>query len=198
MKSILRKVVSIIFNKYIYLFFIYIYIILVKEPLRKAWSLYFRFRIVNIDDTAKILGHITITDPSKLYIDRYVRIGKDCFFFTDGTISIGDGTIISRNVTIYTGNHDISGEAIPYDNNYIYKSVKIGKGVWIGMNVNITPGVTIGDGAIIGMGTTISKNVKPFDIVVGSQQRIVSSRDRVDFEKNLKEEKFFAKKWEGL
>lgn len=148
--------------------------------------------------TSRILGFITVTDQSNLYLEKHTRIGKDCYFFSKGGIHIGEGSILSRNITIYTGNHDINGEEIPYNDKYVLKKVIIGKGVWIGMNVNITPGVVIGDGAIIGMGTTVSKNVDPYSIVVGAQQRVVGHRDRNCFVQNLEKDNFFAKKWPEL
>lgn len=198
MISILRCVKNIIFNKYIYIPFIYIYIYLIKEPLRQAWTWYFSKKISNMDETSRILGYIHITDYSKLHLGRHTRIGKNCYFFSNGEIYIGDGSILSRNITIYTGNHDVLGDAIPYDDNYIFKKVVIGKGVWIGMNVNITPGVTIGDGAIIGMGTTISKDVESLSIVVGSQQRVVGYRNKDTFIDKLNKDNFFSKKWPDL
>ncbi|WP_161792063.1 DapH/DapD/GlmU-related protein [Acinetobacter sp. YZS-X1-1] len=198
MTNFFRYLKNIIFSKYMYIPIIYIYIYCIKEPLRQAWTWYFSKKIKNMHNTARILGFIHITDYSKLYLDKYTRIGKDCYFFSNGEIYIGEGSILSRNITIYTGNHDILGGAIPYDNNYIFKKVIIGKGVWIGMNVNITPGVKIGDGAIIGMGTTISKDVEPYSIVVGAQQRVVSYRSKEDFIRKLDGNLFFSKKWPDL
>lgn len=198
MTNILRYLKKVIFNKYIYILIIYFYIYCVREPLRQAWTWYFSKKITNMDETSRILGYIHITDYSKLYLSKFTRIGKDCYFFSNGEIYIGEGSILSRNITIYTGNHDIKGGAIPYDNNYIFKKVVIGKGVWIGMNVNITPGVTIGDGAIIGMGTTISKDVEPLTIVVGAQQRVVGYRDKDMFTEKLDKNNFFSKQWPDL
>ena len=198
MKLFLKYLRDIFFSKYTYILIIYIYMHIIKEPLRKAWSWYYFKKIPNMHHTSRVLGNITITDVSKLYLDKYTRVGKDCYFFSNGGIHIGEGSILSRNITIYTGNHDINGIEIPYSDNYVLKKVVIGKGVWIGMNVNITPGVIIGDGAIIGMGTTISKNVEPYTIVVGAKQRIVGYRDKSNFIESLEKDNFFAKKWPEL
>jgi len=47
------------------------------------------------------------------------------------------------------------------------KIVVIGNDVWIGARAIIMGGVTIGDGAVIGASAVVTKNVKPYSIVVG-------------------------------
>jgi acetyltransferase-like isoleucine patch superfamily enzyme len=142
-----------------------------------------------------IHGPIRITDPSRLTIESHVRIGTGCFFFCKGGLSIGENTQISRNVTIYTGNHDMSGHAVPYDDQYKLASVRIGKSVWIGMNASVLPGVSIGDGAVIGLGTVVTKDVPPLAVVVGAGQRIVNRRDAFRFKQLLNDGRLFAVLW---
>lgn len=92
----------------------------------------------------------TIYHPENIEIGNHVRIGDNCFIMAIGGLEIGDGSIISRNICIHTGNHNYKSDiTVPYDNNYDKRKIKIGKAVWIGQNVNILPGVSIGDGAII-------------------------------------------------
>ena len=50
----------------------------------------------------------------------------------------------------------------------MFQTVNIGNDVWTGHNVNIMPGVSIGDGAIVGAGSTVTKDIPPYAIVVGS------------------------------
>jgi acetyltransferase-like isoleucine patch superfamily enzyme len=54
--------------------------------------------------------------------------------------------------------------------------VVIGNDVWIGENVMIMGGVTIHDGAVIGANTLVTKDVRPYTIVVGSPNRETSYR----------------------
>lgn len=142
-----------------------------------------------------LYGRGTILFSENIKIGDYCRIGENYFFHGMGGIKIGDNTILSRNVTIYSANHNyLSNNQIPYDDSYISKQVIIGNSVWIGMNVCILPGVEISDGAIIGMGAIISKNVGIGEIVVGSSQRVVGSRDINNFE-NLKTNKQYYGKF---
>lgn len=140
-------------------------------------------------------GFVDVRYPDKLILGNNIRIGSGSFFFALGGIKIGDNSQISRNVLIYSGNHNINGRAIPYDDSYILKPVIIGRSVWIGMNVMIVPGVTIGDGAVIGMGAIISKDVPKGAVVVGADQRVVKYRDMKDFEFKDKEGFHFALLW---
>ena len=133
----------------------------------------------------QLIGYSRFLNPENLIIGNDVSIGYGCFFFCKGGLEIGDGTILSRNITIYTGNHNFHSDVIPFDQNYIYKKVIIGKGVWVGMGVSILPGVKIGDGAIIGMGTVVSKDVPDGAIVVGSGQRIVNQNFRKDLTQSI-------------
>jgi len=60
----------------------------------------------------------------------------------------------------------------------------IGNDVWIGTNAIIMDDITIGDGAIIGAGTIVTKDVKPYSIVVGNPAKHLRFRfeeDEINF-----------------
>ena len=52
----------------------------------------------------------------------------------------------------------------------------VGNDVWFGTNAVIMPGVTIGDGAIIGAYAVVTKDVKPYNVVVGNPAKAVKER----------------------
>lgn len=143
-------------------------------------------------ETAKIHGDVVVSSPKNLVIEDHVRIGRNCHFACEGGLTIKENAQLSRNILIYTVNHDIDADCIPYDTTNVKKPVVIGKSVWIGMNVTITPGVTIGDGAIIGMSTVVSKDVPPGAIVVGGPSRIVGERDMEKFAELQEQQKLFG------
>lgn len=140
----------------------------------------------------RIHGSVYFRGINNLVIGDYVRIGKGAFFSCEGGLTIGNNVQISRNVLIYTINHDINSNAIPYNKEYIYKPVSIGNSVWIGMNVTITPGTTIEDGAVIGMGTVVSGHIPKGAIVVGEKFRVIGYRDLKEFDKMDLEKKYFG------
>ncbi|MDO6635782.1 acyltransferase [Pseudoalteromonas carrageenovora] len=190
----LKKLVNLIFHDKLF------YIL----ALIQRWS-HFRIRkargeielnkIKNKGVNCTFQGELLVAYRDRLKIGDNVRVGYGGYLFCIGGLTIGDNTQISRNVLIYTGNHDINGTAIPFDDTYVLKPVNIGNSVWIGMNVTITPGVNIGDGAVIGMGTVVSKDVAPGAIVVGAQQRVVKYRDMDDFYNKLGAERLYGKIW---
>lgn len=160
--------------------------------IRDAWGVVHQSKIKNKGKNVKLVGYSRFLNPENIKLGNNIRIGYGCFFFGKGGIEIGDNTILSRNITIYSSNHNYNSDIIPYDNSYVNKPVIIGRGVWIGMNVCITPGVHIGDGAIIGMGAVVSQDVSPGGIVVGAKQREVGSRNMDVFNNAQKEGRIFA------
>ena len=193
-KKIINIFRNILFNINIIYPLVRLYISLIEPQIRKAYGIYSLNRVKNRGVGCIIYGRAYIQNPDNLTLGDYVRIGSGAFFHSLGGIKIGNNTQISRNLLIYSENHNMkSSSLIPYDSNYIYKPVTIGNSVWIGMNVTIVPGVTIGDGAIIGMGTVVSEDIPAGAIVVGAKQRIVGYRDMNIFRNLVKKERYFGK-----
>ena len=124
-----------------------------------------------------INGKCSITGYQNIHVGNNVHFGDNSRIRGEGGLYIGDNTHISRNLVLYTVNHQFEGGRLPYDEEHICKEVRIGKNVWIGMNVIILPGSNIGDGAIIGAGTVISGTVPPLSIAVGGKFRLIGKRN---------------------
>ena len=54
--------------------------------------------------------------------------------------------------------------------------ITIGHDVWIGQNAIILSGITIGSGAVIGAGSVVTKDIQPYDIVVGNPAKKIRRR----------------------
>lgn len=85
------------------------------------------------------------------------------------SIEIGDGTIIASNVIIVDS--DFHGSWPPENRTHNMgfendRAVKIGKNVWIGMNVLILKGVSIGDNSVIAAGSVVARDI-PSDVIAG-------------------------------
>jgi acetyltransferase-like isoleucine patch superfamily enzyme len=119
----------------------------------------------------------TLTGGGSVHLGENVHIGDNAFIRGEGGLWVGDNTHVSRNLVLYTMDHHLDGDRLPYDRARVHRPVRIGRNVFIGMNVVVAPGSTIGDGAIIGMGTTISGTVPPRAIVVSVPWRQVGERD---------------------
>jgi len=97
-------------------------------------------------------------------------INSNCKIRCRKGITIGDGCVISHDVTIMDSDfHTVIGEeesGLP---------VIIGDHVWIGSRVLILKGVKIGDGAIIGAGSVVAKDVPARTAVAGVPARVIRS-----------------------
>jgi len=139
---------------------------------------------------------VNITGRRHICLGNNVHIGTNAFIRADGGLNIGDNTIISRNLLLYTMNHNYQGSLLPFDHTIIKSPVFIGENVWIGMNVTICPGTEIGEGAVIGMGTTVFGKIPPFSIVGSSGWKELRSRNIEEYS-NLKSRSAFARE-DGL
>ncbi|MDO9153338.1 MAG: acyltransferase [Paludibacter sp.] len=166
------------FFHYITLIFypiLYVYLRFLKVHFQELSGDYVKSRIKNKGHDLRIHGLIDVHDFDKLKIGDFCRIGRGAFFFCKGGLKIGNNVQFSRNVTIYTANHNFKTNIYPYNDDYLEKQVTIEDNVWIGMNVSILPGVRICKNSIIGMGSIITKDVPDNAIVVGNN-RIIGYR----------------------
>ena len=126
-----------------------------------------------------------------MVVGHNVHFGDNAFIRAEGGLVIGDNTHISRNLVLYTINHDYDGTRIPYDDRMVEKPVTIGRNVWIGMNVCIAPGTVIGDGAIVALGTAVSGTVPPLAIVGGRKWKVLGMRDESTY-KSMDKQKAYG------
>lgn len=139
--------------------------------------------------------------------DPHVSVGRHTYGIVPGRtvigatadcpVTVGAFCSIAAGVTIIAkGNHvtDLPS-TFPFETlifsgmrgleNYdaVGAPVVIGHDVWIGQNAVVLPGVIIGTGAVIGAGAVVTRDVAPFEIVVGNPARSLRRRfnqDRVD------------------
>ncbi|KAJ5631835.1 maltose/galactoside acetyltransferase [Penicillium longicatenatum] len=132
----------------------------------------------------KLVGRVgdgTFVEPP--FLPDYgcnITIGRDCFINWNVTILdtslvvIGDRVQIATGVSIFTAGHDTSVLSRR-------KNVEFGHPIfieddcWIGGNVLILPGVRIGKGCTIGAGSTVTKDIPPYSVAVGSPCRVVKT-----------------------
>ena len=112
-------------------------------------------------------------------------IGQNCSLgqnvFVGNKVNIGDNVKIQNNVSVYDNveieNNVFCGPSVVFTNVYNprslisrkneYLNTYIKKGVTLGANCTIVCGITIGEGAFIGAGSVVTKDVKPFALIVG-------------------------------
>lgn len=128
------------------------------------------------------------------------KIGDNCVLgqniFVGNNVSIGNNVKIQNNVSVYEGvicEDDVFlGPSMVFTNvinprsavnrKNEFKSTLVKKGATIGANATIVCGVTLGEYCFIGAGAVITKNVKPFALMVGvpaSQKGWVSRAGKI-------------------
>ena len=104
-----------------------------------------------------------------LVIKDAVTVGNKCHIDFTGTLEIGESTLLSEGVTIYTHDHGTDPKSTPVLNKLI-----IGSNVWVGAHALILPNVSkIGDNSIIAAGAVVTKEVPPSVIVGGNPATII-------------------------
>jgi maltose O-acetyltransferase len=118
-----------------------------------------------------------------------ISIGKNCFINRGssvngaGGLTIGDNVVFGPLATVWTVNHDIYGERLPFGEGRILKPVTIGDNVWLGIGVTVVPGAVIGEGAVVAAGTVVSGEVPPMQIIAGQKWRVIGERDGIHYRK---------------
>lgn len=97
-----------------------------------------------------------------------------CCIVAERQVFIGNNVGLGANVTIIdTDFHSTDAGLREMGNSGESMPVRVGNGVWIGMNAVILKGVDIGDDAVIGACAVVSKSVPPGAVVVGNPARVV-------------------------
>ncbi|KAF5083467.1 UDP-2-acetamido-3-amino-2,3-dideoxy-D-glucuronate N-acetyltransferase [anaerobic digester metagenome] len=116
-------------------------------------------------------------------------IGKNCNIGQNVVVSpdvvLGDNVKVQNNVSIYTGvicEDDVFlGPSMVFTNvvnprsavnrKSEYKKTLVKRGATIGANSTIVCGITLGEFCFIGAGAVVTKDVKPYALVVGNPAR---------------------------
>lgn len=144
-------------------------------------------KLIHIGDYTRVGSHTILgcwirhgnnTYTPSLTIGNYCNIGDYNHISTINKISIGDGLLTGRYVTITDNGHgDLSYEnstILPAQRDLVSKGeVIIGNNVWIGDKAIILPGVHIGDNVIIAANTAVTKDVPCNCVVAGVPGRII-------------------------
>jgi len=150
-------------------------------------QLYFAHPTAVIDDGSNIGEGTKIWHFSHIMAGSF--IGKDCNIGQNVVIAsevvLGNNVKVQNNVSIYTGviceDNVFVGPSAVFTNVINPRSSVVRKnqyrptivkcGASIGANATIVCGVTIGQFAFIGAGSVITKDVKPYEIIVGNPAR---------------------------
>ncbi|MCQ2607703.1 MAG: acetyltransferase [Bacteroidales bacterium] len=143
-----------------------------------------------VHSTAVIDEPCSIGEGTKIWHFTHVmsdcEIGKNCNIGQNVMIApkvvLGNNVKVQNNVSVYSGvmcEDDVFlGPSMVFTNvlnprSFVnrkseFKQTIVRKGATIGANATIVCGIEIGEYALIGAGTVVTKNVKPYALVVGN------------------------------
>ncbi len=163
-----------------------------------------------VHESSFVDEHVTIGDNTRIWhfshILPYTIIGRDCSFgqncVVGSNVNIGNGVKVQNNVSIYEGveiEDDVFlGPSMVFTNvinprafiqrKEEFKKTLLKKGCSVGANATIVCGVTIGEFAFIGSGAVVTKDVKPYALMVGVPAKQIGwvgiSGNTLDFDDN--------------
>jgi acetyltransferase-like isoleucine patch superfamily enzyme len=112
---------------------------------------------------------------SHVEMNDYVHIGAV------ESVTIGDRVLIASKVYITDHNHGSYGkggihspaQVAPSQRQLVSLPVVIEDDVWLGEFVSVLPGVRIGKGSVVGTMSTVTRDIPPYSIAVGSPARVI-------------------------
>ena len=127
-----------------------------------------------INGAVRLLSGATLQVQQNASIDiGQAYINHDAAIIAANNMKLGNGLLISRNVTIFDSDfHTI----LDKDGNQIntIKNIEIGDHVWVGVNATLLRGTKIGKGAVIAAGAVVGGKIKEGTMAAGNPARSYS------------------------
>lgn len=164
-------------------------------PLARAWS----FARMAADIDSPIDPSVVVLGTAEVRGTGRITLGKGLYLYgglvletqESGSITIGDGAVLSRGVhvvshsaieigpgamigeyaSIRDANHRFGPGTAPRDSGFDSRPVRIGAHAWIGRGATVLPGITIGDHAVVGANAVVTHDVPPGALVAGVPAR---------------------------
>ncbi len=106
------------------------------------------------------------------HLGNFVYANFNLTCVDDTHIYIGDHTLLGPNVVLATAGHPIQ-PSLREKGYQFNKPIHIGKNCWLGAGVIVLPGVSIGDNSVIGAGSTVTKDIPPNVVAVGTPCKVL-------------------------
>lgn len=155
---------------------------------------------INIGNNVSILGNIDMRnrENGKIIFKDKVTIENDCRFVSarEGTIEIGEGSIVTAFAILNGGGNIIIGEKciigprcsinanehifrrqVPIrDSGFINRSITIEDDCWLAANVSVNKGVLLRKGTIVASGAVVTKSTEEYSIYGGIPAKKIGER----------------------
>ena len=169
-----------------------------------------------VHESSYVDENVSIGENTRIWhfshILSHTTIGTDCSFgqncVVGPKVTVGNGVKVQNNVSIYEGvevEDDVFlGPSMVFTNvinprafiqrKEEFKKTLLKKGCSIGANATIVCGITIGEYALIGSGAVVTRDVKPYALMVGVPAKQIGwvgiSGNTLEFHANKAEDDF--------
>jgi UDP-2-acetamido-3-amino-2,3-dideoxy-glucuronate N-acetyltransferase len=141
-----------------------------------------------IGDSSRVWHFVHVCGGAR--IGKGVSLGQNVF--VGNRVVIGDRCKIQNNVSVYDGvtleDGVFCGPSMVFTNVYNpralierkdeYRETRVRRGATLGANSTVVCGVSIGEFAFIGAGAVVTKDVKPYALMVGVPARQIGWMSR--------------------
>lgn len=121
---------------------------------------------------SNIYASSKIWAPWNLELGEYSTIGPNVDIYNQGTIQIGNNTVISQKSYLCASTHDFEEFNYPL----IQKPITIGDQVWVAADAFIGPGVSLGNGVVVGARSAVFRDIEPWSVVGGNPAKFIKER----------------------
>lgn len=118
----------------------------------------------------KIARSCRVEIPWTLDIRDGVRVGERAILYSLGTITIGEGTVVSHFAHVCAGSHDYTKRTFDLTR----PPIVIGKRCWIGPDAFIGPGVTVADETVVEARACVFKSTESGKVYSGNPAKAAS------------------------
>ena len=127
----------------------------------------------SVHSSAHIYGSVKIWYPANLVMQEHACLAPRVTCYNMNIIQIGKNAIVSQDVTLCGGTHDITDPRFQL----ITKPIVIGEGAWVAANAFVGPGVNIAAGSVVGACGVVFKDTLEKGIYIGNPAQLIKMRE---------------------
>jgi len=148
------------------------------DDLGRASRTWYLERNAQAYGAGSVLGRgCRVLAPERLSIGDGVVIARDVTLDARGGLELGDEALIGFESVLLTHTHRSDEVGVAIQRQGMYSApVRVGARAWLGMRVMVLPGVEIGEDAIVASGAVVSRSIPARTIAAGVPARVLRPR----------------------
>jgi putative colanic acid biosynthesis acetyltransferase WcaF len=120
----------------------------------------------------RVHGSASIWHPGNLRLDDNVLIGPGARIYNQGTITVGEQTVISQRAHLCASTHDVNDPHFQL----LLRPIVIGRSCWVAAEAFVGPGATMCDRSVLGARGVLHGTTEPDGIYAGNPAELIRQR----------------------